>query len=130
MVFKIPNKIILKSDSAKSVFLFRKSDDNDASTNTLDAIIKAIKLNKSSDILIEYLDEQSKFVLSGIDQFANIVLFGLTPQDIGCNIKFGKYQIIPFGQSKLIVSDSIIHMSKNADLKPKLWKCLQEIYLK
>lgn len=97
----------------------------------LNNMITAIKFDPKSDISKLILKRGQPIILSYFHRdFKNILVFGITPDQLGLNIEFKLYDILHFEKYRMLVCDSITEIRTVVQKKQMLWARLQEMFLK
>ena len=126
----------LCNKSYELIVVVRKEELNNMSSNLLNNIIKAIKLPKESSYLTIQFKLEDPCHFSDLKcnyQFTKMIVFGLTPKDLGLNINTSLNKLLIFGDHTFLFTSSIeqiIEEQKQGKKQAKiqLWKAIQLLF--
>jgi hypothetical protein len=136
-LFSIPENSMLeqaKGGFAKRVFVAIQSEPAfPENINFLSKILTAAGLNLEQDTMFAELDPDPKtsfLPLVKEKQAECILVFGITPKQLGLNINCPLYQPFDFYGTTFLFADSLSRLEPDKTLKAKLWQALQQLFLK
>ncbi|MBK7633521.1 MAG: hypothetical protein WAT22_05550 [Saprospiraceae bacterium] len=113
----------------KIILVVEKSKYSTMESATLQLIIKAIKLDFEKDIILLKIDDHEKVSLSSlINDYQDILIFGLSPSVLGFFIEYKAYHILQFEKKRMLVADSLQELNVSKSKKGLLWSTLQNMY--
>ncbi|MBK8053343.1 MAG: hypothetical protein IPK35_08750 [Saprospiraceae bacterium] len=133
-VYQIPSLTLeqLSKEGAgfkKIILVVEKTKFTTAESATLRLIINAIKLDFENDIILLKIDNHEKVSLSSlIDDYQDILIFGLPPSVLGFFIEYKAYHILQFEKKRMLVADSLEELNVSKSKKGLLWSVLQNMY--
>lgn len=97
----------------------------------LGKMIKAIQYDQISDVYLLAVDKGAQLSLSTIvESWKDIILFGVSPHQIGIHIEFRPYTILSLEGKRALYVDDLISLGTHAAKKQALWALLQKMFLK
>lgn len=134
VAFKIPNNIGLpdqvKSNEVNLLILVAKNDFGDAEMETLQKMIKAIKLDFVADTNLLILEDDEMYSLGLMEvRYHALLAFGIEPKNIGYFINTDYYKIIQFNDLKALFCPSIREIKSRPENTKILWNILQTMFL-
>ena len=136
LVFNLPEHnaesfSLIGSEEGKLLVVVDESAFGTEEETMLNNMISAIKFDPKSDISKLILKRGQPIILSYFQRdFKNILVFGITPEQLGLNIEFKSYDILHFEKYRMLVCDSITEIRTVVQKKQMLWARLQEMFLK
>ncbi len=135
-VYAIPefnqNTPKIEGNGLRSLLVITEADNYDTNEEiTLKKLVSAIKFDFDNDIYFIKISKNELISLSNLPiKYSEMIVFGLLPEQIGLNIEYRMYEILPFEHSRIMMSDSIRQMNAIPQNKQQLWVKLQEMFLK
>ncbi len=136
VLFKIPNfdssSISIQGKGTKKLLVIcQKQGFSEVQSTALKKMITAIKYDFENDIFLVILDEKEQIALSTIDLvFTDLILFGISPENLGYNVEFRRQEITQFDCSRMLVFEGLDIVLADNHKKLLLWNKLQEMFLK
>ena len=97
----------------------------------LGKMIKAIQYDQISDVYLLAVEKGAQLSLSAIvESWNDIILFGVSPHQIGIHIEFKPYLILPLEAKRALYVDDLKSLGTNAAKKQALWTLFQKMFLK
>ena len=133
-VYSIPKstleQVSYEGEGLKNIVLVvEKNNYSTMESATLQLIIKAIKLDFEKDIILLKIDDHEKVSLSSlINDYQDILIFGLSPSVLGFFIEYKAYHILQFEKKRMLVADSLQELNVSKSKKGLLWSTLQNMY--
>jgi hypothetical protein len=105
--------------------------DMDQNIQTLQGLVKAIKLDIDNDVKILTIDEQTIDINTELKEktVRTLILVGISPDQIGFSINAKKYFFYQMEQLAILLTDSLTIMNQDKSKKMQFWKNLQEKFL-
>lgn len=114
----------------KIVVALEKDKYHTDESNTLQLIINAIKLDFKQDIILIKLERGQQISLTSvIPAYKDILIFGLSPADLGFFVDYNPYDILQFENVRMLVSESLTELNNAKPKKALLWGKLQAMYI-
>ncbi|MEO7175347.1 MAG: hypothetical protein ABIV51_05820 [Saprospiraceae bacterium] len=112
------------------VVVYRSEKSQKEAKLFLEKIVSAIKMDPDRDAKFIYLPPKHSISLfsMNIEPINQILLFGISPAEIGIHILFETYTNFPVQKSRLFVCHSVDLLAENVELKKGLWTKLQNIF--
>jgi len=135
-VYTIPDfdqqALKIEGKGLRSLLVITEADSYDTNEEiTLKKLVTAIKFDFDNDIYFIKISKNELFSVSNLPlKYNEMIVFGLLPEQIGLNIEFRMYEILPFEHSRIMISDSIRQINAIPQNKQQLWVKLQEMFLK
>ena len=116
--------ITILVNESNAVFL------TDISLTFLTGILNACKLNMSDVAVINiYQSENNHYTAINSATLPRIMLlFGVSPQEIGLPFYFPHFQIQPFNNTTYVSAPHLSNISDDQSLKVKLWASLKSVF--
>ncbi len=136
VLFNIPNfdssSISIQGKGTKKLLVIcQKQGFSEVQSTALKKMISAIKYDFENDIFLVILDEKEQIALSRIDLvFNDLILFGISPENLGYNVEFRRQEITQFDSSRMLVFEGLDIVLADNHKKLLLWNKLQEMFLK
>ncbi len=133
IVPKIEKDTILKDckgNNAKGVFLLYKALETEQ-VPFLTKILAAVQLDMEEDVLVFAGTNTQTFSLSDISESHSLkkaIIFGFSPQHIGLQVQFQKYQLYTIGGIQYLFADSLMDIESTKTKKSLLWGALQKMF--
>lgn len=136
LLFRIPEHSILegaRGGFAKQVWVLSGGAPNQpGALDFLSKVLTAARLNLERDTL--FVDVSGHAPLSILPALKEkpgeyILVFGLTPAEIGLAAEIPRYIPYPFYGSTFLFADALATLEPDKVLKGKLWQALQQIFL-
>ncbi len=136
LIFRIPEQSIL--EKARGGFkrliwvLVAERQGQPDSTGFLSKILTATQLNLEKDTLfVEIPTDKPTSVLPALKEKHGefVLVFGLSPADIGLKANIPAYQPYLFYGSTFLFADALSVLEPDKTLKGKLWQGLQQMFL-
>lgn len=116
--------ITILVNESNAVFL------TDISLTFLTGILNACKLNMSDVAVINICQSKNNHytVINSATQPRIMLLFGVSPQEIGLPIYFPHFQIQPFSNTTYVCAPHLSNIRDDQSLKAKLWANLKSVF--
>jgi hypothetical protein len=122
---------IVGGGSQKVLIIVAKSQYGEAEQAFLSNIVKAIKLDVVQDCHIFILQIEELLIHRYLPQNYDVVLvFGLSPKQIGMQIHFVKYASLPISNATYVFVDDLLTLQSDQAIKSKLWGMLKMVFAK
>lgn len=112
--------------------LLKTEDDLPELQTLLTNILKAASFELTKDALLLKVTVQDGISLAAIYQeqeIQHILVFGLSPQNVGLNWTLPPYTPYVFDGKNYLFADELATLNTNKALKGKLWNCLKTLFL-
>ena len=131
-VFKIREIPKIEALPKKALFILEKTENQPNIIETLNKMATAINLDLVDDLQFLWLEKSKKFNVGPIlPNYKNVVIFGLSPQEIGLNVtKMEFYKIYNSENSSLHISESVTNLNDDKTKKLQFWNALQKQFIK
>ncbi len=97
----------------------------------LSKILSAVKLDFKKDVLVLEKTPNNNFSFGGLQKAVGLqkaIFFGITPQMIGLQTNYQKYQPFTINGCTFLFGDTLSQINGNQQLKKALWVALQSIF--
>jgi hypothetical protein len=134
-VFVIPenaleDKILLGEGLNGLLLVVHAVDFTIAEEETLQKLVAAIGYDYVQDSILWKWSAEQNFSLGLLDiTYRDILLFGLTPDQIGIFVDYKPYTVHFFEQKRMLVSDGIRDINSQPAKKQVLWNALKQMFL-
>lgn len=129
-IFCLPKKLDFNATHKKALFVLDNTDQQTHITETLHAIIKAIKLDIESDVDLLYIDKTSKYeAASVLNKYQNIIVFGINPAHLGIQTTIQRPGLYAFEKFTFIMTFAMATLVNDKEKKLHLWNILQKTFL-
>lgn len=118
-------------NAQKGIFICYPTSD-ETMIDFLAKILSAVKLDVKKDVLVLEKTPDNDFSFSGFGKELSIqkaILFGISPQTIGLQINYQKYQPFNLNNYQFLFVDELTTISANQQLKKLLWNALKAIFV-
>ncbi len=97
----------------------------------LTGVLKACKLSIQDVAVVNLTKLTDTKYLTLLEKFnpANVLLFGVTPQEIDLPVNFPAFKILNYRDIQFLYSPSLSVLKDDKLQKGKLWVCLQQLFL-
>lgn len=136
LLFQVPEQSILgraRGGFAKLVWVLSAGADNTpGGLDFLSKVLTAARLNLEHDTLyVEVPPHTPVSILPALKEKhgEHILVFGLSPAEIGIVADFPRYVPTPFYGSTFLFADALAVLEPDKVLKGKLWQALQQMFL-
>jgi hypothetical protein len=120
----------IHSGSKRHMIILSKDDyQQEASQKTMGGIIKALGLNMDTDVEVVTVEKTTPVNLGeSMNQFKNILVFGVNPKTIGLQMDAKVYKIYTFENFKMVIAHPLSYIANDLKIKQGFWKILQTMY--
>lgn len=96
----------------------------------LHKMMLAIKYNIKEDVFLIEVDKKTSLSLANlISVWDNLILFGIPPYNLGLNIQYKPYVILPLEEKNVIYVEDLKSISANNSKKQAIWGLFQKLFL-
>lgn len=122
-------KLTIEDVNGKDVIIATASELTSEEKTFLSKILTSIKLDLKDVVLVNLKNSPPFHQLKSKFQVKRVVLFGLTPAQLGLNIAHENYQPLHFMNTVILPADSLQTIHDNDSSKTQLWKAMKKIFL-
>jgi hypothetical protein len=127
-------QIVPNQSQSFTTLVVYESDERQEDLDTfLTNILAAAKLDLSKDVCILKTTTETAFSFIRLKTkvpIEKVIIFGISPKNIGINLDLKLYKPMVFQNSIFLLADKLTLIHSDVNKKRELWNCLQEIYLK
>ena len=125
------NPTSISGEGQKGLIIVINQNDMDLNIQTLQGLVKAIKLYFEKDVKLLTLEAQSIEINTILNQQSlnTLILIGITPDQVGFSLNAKKYFLYKMEKFSLLLSDSLSVINADKSKKMAFWKNLQERFL-
>ncbi|MBK9335467.1 MAG: hypothetical protein IPM98_02295 [Lewinellaceae bacterium] len=135
-IYQIPENALLKNargEFFKRVLVIAQAElMHPGNLDFLKKILFAAGLDLSKDALFVELQEADQVALFPVEQTKqpeSVLVFGVSPAQLGLNIQIPLYQPTPFYGMTFLFSDKLSELEPDKIRKANLWQALRQMYL-
>ena len=136
LIFRVPQQSILdlaRGGFARQVWVLSAEPEGQAEAlDFLTKILAAARLNLEKDTLFVRLPAKTQVSILPalkVKHGEYILVFGLSPSDIGLTVDIPMYHPLPFYGTTFLFADALSSLEPDKALKSKLWQALQQMFL-
>lgn len=136
LIFRVPQQSILdfaRGGFARQVWVLSAATAGQAEAlDFLTKILAAARLNLGQDTLFVQVPDHAQIsILPALKEKHGefILVFGLSPSDIGLTADIPMYSPLPFYGSTFLFADALSRLEPDKALKSRLWQALQQMFL-
>lgn len=120
----------MESGTKQTMIVLSKDDhQQEISQKTMGGIIKALGLNIDNDVEVITVEKSNPVNLGeAMNQFKNILVFGVNPKTIGLQMDAKVYKIYTFENFKMVIAHPLSFIANDLKTKQGFWKILQTMY--
>jgi DNA polymerase III psi subunit len=123
---------IYEKNAKKTLIVVNNNDAEEL--DFLSKILKAIQYEMSEDVILFSLEKNKKINISAFKKnqalaIDYILLFGVEASQLDLQFKLPSYYPLQVNKITFLSADSLAAISKNKNLKMKLWQTLQQLFL-
>lgn len=125
------NDITIHGKGQKQLVIITDSESfQSEEQNTLNKMMAAIKYMPDVDLITVSMPKNQSISFSMLQLvYKDLIIFGLTPAQLGLNIDHKMYEVLHFDKSRVLVCDSIREIIATPQKKQWLWTKLQSMFL-
>ncbi len=119
-----------KGNNAKGICLVYNASESEQ-LPFLAKILAAVELDMKEDVIALTSTDKQSFSLSDLSSelsFKRVIVFGFSPQHIGLQVQFQKYQIYTLGGIQYLFADNLELIESTKAKKGLLWGALQQMF--
>lgn len=119
-----------KGNNAKGIFLLYNASEGEQ-VPFLTKVLGAVQLDMKQDVLTLASPDGQSFSLSDVcadRPLKKAIIFGFSPQYIGLQVQFQKYQLYTIGEIQYLFADSLQDIESTKAKKSLLWGALQQMF--
>lgn len=114
-----------------TVVLMKTTESSEKDQALLIKMLGAVKRSMEETMIITIADEDLGHGISGVfdsSQIKQILVFGISPIDIGLNISVRLYHLLNIGDKRIIFSHGLPTITQKPEYKKPLWEALQQAF--
>ena len=133
-IYRVPEPNLpleISGKGNKGLLLVINQADKQVHENTLNGLVKAIQYDINEDVtIISCRDQEIKInTILSEKAYSVVILIGISPQQVGFNIRASKYFIYKMEHFSLLLTDSLEAMNADKSKKMAFWQILQQLFL-
>ncbi len=128
---KAPLHGAAKTEPCLTVVLLKATESSDKDKELLSKMLGAVKRSMDDTTLITVSEEEQGQSIAGLFEnhaIQQILVFGISPKDLGLNIKARLYQPQTMHDKQILFSHGLPAIIQKPEYKKPLWEALQQVF--